>query len=61
MDAGALCFQHLIAFGFSTALAIFASAQTLLGFAVLFGFRGERAGRVRSVELASAESVLSRR
>jgi predicted MFS family arabinose efflux permease len=61
MGAGALCFQHLIAFGFSTALAIFASAQAVLGFAALYGFRGERPGRMRSVELASAESVLSRR
>jgi predicted MFS family arabinose efflux permease len=42
MGVGALVFQHLIAFGFSTALAIFASAQTLLGFAALYGFRGER-------------------
>src|ERR1700722_11697733 len=42
MGAGALCFQHLIAFGFSTALAIFASGQTLLGFAALYAFRGER-------------------
>jgi predicted MFS family arabinose efflux permease len=51
MGAGALFFQHLIAFGFSTALAIFASVQTLLGFAALYGFRGERPSRVRSVEL----------
>src|ERR1700722_19203278 len=45
MGAGALFFQHLIAFGFSTALAIFASSQTLLGFATLYAFRGERPGR----------------
>ena len=42
MGAGALIFHHLIAFGFSTALAIFASIQTLLGFAALYGFRRER-------------------
>jgi predicted MFS family arabinose efflux permease len=61
MGAGALCFQHLIAFGFSTALAIFASAQTLLGFAALYGFRGERPGRVRSARLTAAQPVSSRR
>jgi hypothetical protein len=44
MGVGALFFQHLIAFGFSTALAIFGSAQTLSGFAALYGFRGERPG-----------------
>jgi predicted MFS family arabinose efflux permease len=59
MGAGALCFQQLIAFGFSTALAIFASAQTILGFAALYAFRGERPGRVRSVELATDQSVSS--
>ena len=53
MGAGALLFQHLIAFGFSTALAIFASVQTLLGFAALYGFRGERPSRVLSVELTT--------
>src|SRR5580698_6603893 len=53
MGAGALFFQHLIAFGFSTALAIFASVQMLLGFAVLYGFRRERPSRVRSVELTT--------
>jgi predicted MFS family arabinose efflux permease len=42
MGTGALCFQHLIAFGFNIALAVFASAQTLLGFAALYAFRGER-------------------
>jgi predicted MFS family arabinose efflux permease len=46
MGAGALCFQHLIAFGFSTALLAFASAQTLLGAAALYGFRGERPIRI---------------
>jgi hypothetical protein len=61
MGAGAVCFQHLIGFGFSTALTIFASAQTLLGFAALYGFRGERPGRVRSVRLATAQSVSSQR
>jgi len=52
MGVGALLFQHLITFGFSIALAIFASLQTVLGFAALYGFRGERPSRVRSVELA---------
>lgn len=61
MGTGALCFQHLMAFGFSTALAIFASAQTLSGFAALYGFRGERPGRARSIGLDTAESVSSRR
>ncbi|WP_263357040.1 hypothetical protein [Acidicapsa ligni] len=42
-----------LAFGFSTALAIFASIQTLLGFAALYGFRGERPSRARSVELTT--------
>lgn len=60
MGIGALCFQHLIAFSFSIALAIFASVQTLLGFAALYGFRGERPGQVRSVELATAKSASSR-
>jgi predicted MFS family arabinose efflux permease len=47
MGIGAFCFQQLIAFGFTAALAIFASAQTLLGFAALYGFRGERPGCLR--------------
>ena len=59
MGAGALCFQHLVEFGFNTALALFAAAQTLLGFAALYGFRGECPGRVRSVGLATAQSVSS--
>jgi predicted MFS family arabinose efflux permease len=42
MGMGALFFQHLLAFGFNTALAIFASVQTLLGFTALYGFRDER-------------------
>lgn len=53
MGAGALFFQHLIAFGFGTAVAIFASVQTLVGFAALYGFRGERPSQVRSVELTT--------
>ena len=60
MGAGALCFQHLVEFGFNTALALFASAQTLLGFAAIYGFRGERPGRVRSVALATVQSASSR-
>lgn len=47
MGAGALFFQYLITFGFSTALALFASIQTLLGFAALYEFRRERPSRVR--------------
>jgi predicted MFS family arabinose efflux permease len=61
MGAGALCFQPLIAFGFSTALAVFASAQTLLGFAALGAFRGERPSRTRSVEFATTQTFSSRR
>jgi predicted MFS family arabinose efflux permease len=61
MGAGAMCFQHLIAFGFGTALAIFALGQTLSGFAALYVFRGERPSRVRSVELATAQSISPRR
>jgi predicted MFS family arabinose efflux permease len=53
MGAGALFFQHLIAFGFSTVLAVFASVQTLLGLAALYAFRGERPSRARSVGLTS--------
>ncbi len=53
MGVGALLFQHLITLGFNIALAIFASVQTLLGFAALYSFRGERPSRVRSVELAA--------
>jgi predicted MFS family arabinose efflux permease len=55
MGLGALCFQHLIAFGFRTALAIFASTQALLGFAALYGFRGERPSGARSVPLATPD------
>ncbi|HSY34745.1 MAG TPA: MFS transporter [Acidobacteriaceae bacterium] len=53
MGAGALFFQHLIAVGFSTALATFASIQTILGLAALYVFRRERPSRLRSVELAT--------
>jgi predicted MFS family arabinose efflux permease len=42
MGVGALCFQHLVVLGFGTALAIFASGQTLLGIAALYAFRRER-------------------
>jgi hypothetical protein len=42
MDMGALCFHHLIRFGFGTPLAVFASAQTLSGVAALYAFRRER-------------------
>jgi predicted MFS family arabinose efflux permease len=54
MGIGALCFQQLIAFGFTAALATFASAQTLLGFAALYGFRGERPGCLRLSRFARA-------
>jgi predicted MFS family arabinose efflux permease len=59
MGIGAFCFQQLIAFRFTTALAVFASAQALLGFAALYGFRGERPGcmellRAAGVRLASS-------
>jgi predicted MFS family arabinose efflux permease len=42
MGIGAVFFQHLMVFGFSTALGIFAFIQMCLGFAALYGFRGER-------------------
>jgi predicted MFS family arabinose efflux permease len=42
MGVGAVCFQHLIRFGFGIALAFFASAQTLSGIAALYAFRRER-------------------
>jgi predicted MFS family arabinose efflux permease len=42
MGMGALCFQHLIRFGFGIALAIFAAAQTLSGIAALYAFCRER-------------------
>ncbi len=54
MGIGALCFRQLIAFGFTAALATFASAQTLLGFAALYGFRGERPGCLRLSRFARA-------
>ncbi len=57
MGIGAFCFQQLISFGFTAALAIFASAQTLLGFAALYGFRGERPGCLQLFRLARARSV----
>lgn len=57
MGTGAVCFQHLITFGFNFALLIFALAQTLLSLAALYGFRGERPGKDRSFVLAGDESV----
>jgi hypothetical protein len=57
MGIGALCFQQLIAFGFTTALAIFAAAQTLLGFAALYGFRGEGPGCLELFRIARARSA----
>ena len=41
MGLGAIYFQHLIRFGFGTALAVFASAQSLSGIAALYALRGE--------------------
>ena len=61
MGAGALCFQHLIAFGFSIALVVFASVQTFLGLAALYAFREEGPGLRRSIELAASQSFSSRR
>ncbi len=61
MGTGALCFQQLIAFRFTTALAIFASAQTLLGFAALYGFRGERPGCFRFIGLTRGQPASSQR
>ena len=42
MGMGALCFQHLIRFGFGIALVVFASEQTLSGIGALYAFRQER-------------------
>jgi predicted MFS family arabinose efflux permease len=61
MGIGALCFQQLIAFRFTVALAIFASAQALLGFAALYGFRGERPGCMELIRIARARLVSSLR
>ncbi len=54
MGIGASCFQRLIAFGFTVALAIFASVQILLGFVALYGFRGERPGCMQLIRIARA-------
>ena len=59
MGIGAVCFQQLIAFGFGTALAAFASAQALLGFAALYDFRGERPGCTELIKMARARFVSS--
>ncbi len=61
MGIGALCFQQLIAFRFTVALAVFASAQTLLGFAAFYGFRGERPGCMELIRIARARLVSSLR
>ena len=61
MGIGAFCFQQLIAFSFTAALAIFASAQTLLGFAALYGFRGERPGCMQLIRIARDRLVSSLR
>jgi predicted MFS family arabinose efflux permease len=61
MGIGALCFQQLIAFGFTVALAIFASAHTLVGFAALYDFRGERPACLPLIRRAIAQSISSLR
>ena len=61
MGIGAFCFQRLLALSFNTALAIFASAQTLLGFAALYGFRAERPGCMQLIRTARARLVSSLR
>jgi predicted MFS family arabinose efflux permease len=61
MGTGAFCFQQLIAFRFTVALCIFASAQTLLGFAALYGFREERPSCMELIRLARARLVSSLR
>src|ERR1700733_5339937 len=61
MGIGAFCFQQLIAVSFTAALAIFASAQTLAGFAALYGFRGERPGCMQMIRLAQARLASSLR
>ena len=59
MGIGAFCFQRLLALSFNNALAIFASAQTLLGFAALYGFRAERPGCMQLIRSARARLVSS--
>jgi hypothetical protein len=61
MGIGAFCFQQLIAFGFTAALATFASAHTLLGFAAMYGFRGERPGCMELIRIARARLASSLR
>jgi predicted MFS family arabinose efflux permease len=59
MGVGAFCFQQLIGWSFTAALAIFASAQTVAGFAALYGFRGERPGCMQMIRLARARLASS--
>jgi predicted MFS family arabinose efflux permease len=61
MGVGAYCFQRLITFSFATALAIFASAQTLLGFGALYGFRAERPGCMELIRMARTRLASSLR
>ena len=61
MGIGAFCFQQLIAWSFTAALAIFASTQTVAGFAALYGFRGERPGCMEMIRLARARLASSLR
>jgi predicted MFS family arabinose efflux permease len=61
MGIGAFCFQQLIAFRFTVALAMFASVHLLLGLAALYGFRGERPGCMELIRIARARLVSSLR
>ena len=61
MGIGAFCFQQLIAFRFTVALAVFASAHALLGFAALYAFRGERPVCMELIGIARAPFVSSPR
>jgi predicted MFS family arabinose efflux permease len=59
MGIGAFCFQRLLALSFTAALAIFASAHTLIGFAALYGFRAERPGCMQLIRTARARLISS--
>jgi hypothetical protein len=51
----------LITLSFATALAVFASAQTLFGFAALCGFRAERPGCMELIRMARTRLASSLR
>jgi predicted MFS family arabinose efflux permease len=61
MGIGAFCFQQLLAFSFTVALAVFASAQTLSGLAALYDFRAERPGCMELIRGARARLLSSLR